>query len=71
MLVIRINKKKELVSAKPCKACLAAIKQAGISKVYYTDYQGNIQKINPVFIDLEDWDKEKFESKNQAELYIA
>lgn len=31
--------------ALPCKRCMALIKRAGVSNVYYTDWYGQIQKL--------------------------
>jgi tRNA(Arg) A34 adenosine deaminase TadA len=46
MLVVRLNKKNELSSAKPCIACASALYDAGIKKVYYTSYTGEILKLD-------------------------
>ena len=46
MLVIRIGNNKELRSAKPCLACVNAIYDSGIRKVYYSSYSGKIEKLN-------------------------
>lgn len=58
MIVIRIDRKNNIVSAKPCKACIQAIKSAGISKLFYSSYNGDLIKINPNKIDVDNWDKE-------------
>ena len=46
MLVVRVNKKLELQSAKPCYACVGALFDSGIRKVYYSSYSGEILKLN-------------------------
>jgi len=46
MLVVRIDKKGELKSAKPCYACVNALYDAGIKKVYYSSYTGEILKLD-------------------------
>jgi len=58
VLVIRINRKGQLTSAKPCRACISALKKAGISKVEYSNYRGEIEKINAQLIDIDNWKKE-------------
>lgn len=45
LLVVRINKNGNLVSAKPCSACLAALNLANIKKIYYSDYNGKILRL--------------------------
>lgn len=46
MLVLRIDKKGELKSAKPCLACVRALYDSGIKKVYYSSYSGEIIKLD-------------------------
>jgi tRNA(Arg) A34 adenosine deaminase TadA len=58
LLVVRVSKEGTLVSAKPCKACFEAIQQACISKLYYSNYEGDIIKINPLKVNIEEWKKE-------------
>ena len=36
IIVIRINKQKKLMLAKPCKYCLMYLEHVGIKKIYYT-----------------------------------
>jgi deoxycytidylate deaminase len=45
LLVVRINKKGNLVNSKPCKLCIGFITDVGISKVYYSDCFGSIRII--------------------------
>lgn len=58
ILVVRLNYSDQIVSAKPCKACIQAIKAAGISKLYYTNYDGKIVRVNPNRVDVKNWEKE-------------
>jgi tRNA(Arg) A34 adenosine deaminase TadA len=60
MIVVRVNRANNgvLSAAKPCKACMTAIKSAGIKKVYYSDYDGTIKKITPSKVDLNAWEKD-------------
>ena len=44
LIVVRVNKK-GLAMSKPCKNCQATIMLYGIKRVYYTDSDGNIQKL--------------------------
>lgn len=46
MFVVRVNKKNELRSAKPCEACAWSLFHAGIKKVYYSSYSGEILKLD-------------------------
>jgi deoxycytidylate deaminase len=43
ILVVRINKKNKPTMAKPCFTCEQVIKDAGIRRVYYTDWDGMIK----------------------------
>lgn len=45
ILVIRINCKGKLMLAKPCPHCMNYISHVGIKYIYYSDSNGNIQKI--------------------------
>jgi len=46
ILVVRIDKNGDLVSARPCKACLAALNLAKIKKIYYSNYNGEIVRLD-------------------------
>lgn len=46
MFVLRLDKKGLIRSAKPCSACASALYNAGIKKVYYTSYSGDILKLD-------------------------
>lgn len=58
MLVVRVNCRGELASAKPCRSCMQAIKAAGITKLLYTNYMGELEKINPTLVNISEWRKE-------------
>jgi len=58
ILVVRVNRKNEIVSGKPCKACLQAIQKSGISKLEFSNYLGEIEKVNAQLIDVDRWKKE-------------
>ena len=46
LLVVRVNKKGELTSAKPCIACARALYDAGIKRVFYSSYSEDILKLD-------------------------
>jgi cytidine deaminase len=46
LLVIRLDKKNQLKSAKPCRACAKALYDSGIKKVFYSSYSGEIVKLD-------------------------
>lgn len=46
ILVIRLDRDDRLTCSKPCLACFLSMKEAGISKAYYTDYNGVMQKLD-------------------------
>lgn len=58
MFVLRLNRNGDVTCAKPCKACISAIKKAGISKLFYTTYTGSVKKVNPQKIDIDHWKKD-------------
>lgn len=41
--VARLNKNGDLANCKPCKACAKAIEDAGISRVYYVNEEGEYE----------------------------
>jgi deoxycytidylate deaminase len=44
--VVRLsNRGPGLTMAKPCKHCQEVIQAAGIRKVYYTNYEGNVERL--------------------------
>ena len=46
LLVVRVSKSGDLKSAKPCLACANALYDAGIKKVFYSSYSGEILKLD-------------------------
>ena len=46
LLVVRLNEKGDMKSAKPCSACALALYHSGIKHVYYSSYSGEILKLN-------------------------
>ena len=58
LLVVRVNRKHELTSAKPCLGCFKAIQKSGITKLEFSNYAGEIEKINPSLINISEWTKE-------------
>ena len=52
--ILRVNRKNELTMAHPCPHCLAAIWEAGIKQVRYTDWNGQWQTINMKHLDKND-----------------
>lgn len=46
LLVVRINKFKKIQSSKPCLACANALYDAGIKRVFYSSYSGEILKLD-------------------------
>ncbi len=43
ILVVRLKKNNELSMAKPCDACMKALRFAGIKDIGYSDWNGDIQ----------------------------
>lgn len=43
-----------LTMAKPCKDCLALIKFVGLSKIYFTDWNGKVVKLNNIEENIEE-----------------
>jgi tRNA(Arg) A34 adenosine deaminase TadA len=44
LIVVRVNKHKQIASAKPCPICMAAIRDAKVRIIYYTCEGGIIRK---------------------------
>ena len=59
ILVVRLSAKGELVSAKPCKACMRAMQEKEIKKVYFTTYTGQLSVLTPSRVDLTTYEKER------------
>lgn len=60
ILVVRLNKKNELKSAKPCLACANALNDAGLKKVFYSSYSGDILKLDFDELRSGNYSKEQF-----------
>lgn len=45
LYVCRIQKNNNLSMAKPCDKCMALAKKAGITQIYYTDWNGEVTKL--------------------------
>jgi len=45
LYVGRINKEGELTMAKPCSVCRRAIQEAGLERVFYTNFQGEFEEM--------------------------
>jgi deoxycytidylate deaminase len=43
LIVVRVLKNGKLACAKPCEKCLTFAKSYGIKKVYYSNWDGNIE----------------------------
>ena len=44
IIVVRINRKGNLLLAKPCKYCMASLDYVGIKHIYYSNNKGEIVK---------------------------
>jgi len=45
LLVVRLNRNNKLVYSKPCSVCLNLIKKIGISKVFFSNQEGDIEEL--------------------------
>jgi deoxycytidylate deaminase len=43
MVIIRLNKSLDLQMNKPCQSCTKVLKALGLSKVWWSDKEGNVQ----------------------------
>jgi len=59
VLVVRVDRKGKLVSAQPCSACLKGLIKAQIRRVYYSNYQGEIVRLDLDNVDLKTYEKER------------
>ena len=46
ILVIRVGKRGDLTCARPCPACYRVLIESGIKSIYYSDYNGEILKLD-------------------------
>lgn len=60
LLVVRLDKKGNLKSAKPCIACANALYDSGIKKVFYSNYAGDILKLDFCELTNGNYSKEHF-----------
>ena len=58
LVIVRVGYKGVFLSAKPCPACIAFLKEKRISEVFYTNYNGEFVCVKPELVDLEKWGKE-------------
>lgn len=45
ILVVRLDRKDNLVLAKPCEACQKVLANANIRRIYYSNDDGNIERL--------------------------
>ena len=60
LVVVRVDRNGELKSAKPCKACALSLRDAGVKKVHYSSYSGEILKLHFNELDHE-YTKERYQ----------
>jgi tRNA(Arg) A34 adenosine deaminase TadA len=46
MIVLRVDKKGRLANSKPCPGCLSLLKSYNVEEVFYSDTEGNIEKLS-------------------------
>jgi tRNA(Arg) A34 adenosine deaminase TadA len=46
MIVLRVDRKGRLANSKPCPGCLSLIKSYNVNQVFYSDTEGNIEKLS-------------------------
>jgi tRNA(Arg) A34 adenosine deaminase TadA len=46
MIVIRVDRKGRLANSKPCPGCLSLLKSYNVEEVFYSDTEGNIEKLS-------------------------
>ena len=46
MIVLRVDRKGRLANSKPCPGCLSLIKSYNVNEVFYSDTEGNIEKLS-------------------------
>ena len=45
IIIVRLKRDKSLSMALPCLSCLRSLRYVGIRNIYYSDWNGNIQKL--------------------------
>jgi tRNA(Arg) A34 adenosine deaminase TadA len=45
MIVLRVDRKGRLANSKPCPGCLSLLKSYNVEEVFYSDTEGNIEKL--------------------------
>ena len=60
LLVVRLDRRGNIKSAKPCVACANALYDAGVRKVWHTSYSGEIVKFNFNELNNENYYKENY-----------
>jgi tRNA(Arg) A34 adenosine deaminase TadA len=46
MIVLRVDRKGRLANSKPCPGCLSLLKSYNVEEVFYSDSEGNIEKLS-------------------------
>jgi tRNA(Arg) A34 adenosine deaminase TadA len=46
MIVLRVDRKGRLANSKPCPGCLSLLKSYNVKEVFYSDTDGNIEKLS-------------------------
>ena len=46
MIVLRVDRKGRLANSKPCPGCLSLLKSYNVEEVFYSDAEGNIEKLS-------------------------
>jgi tRNA(Arg) A34 adenosine deaminase TadA len=46
MIVLRVDRKGRLANSKPCPGCLSLLKSYNVDEVFYSDTEGNIEKLS-------------------------
>ncbi len=60
MLVVRLDSKNRIRSAKPCIACAKSLYNSGIKRVFYSSYSGEILKLDFDELINDNYNKEDF-----------
>lgn len=60
MLVLRLDSKNRIRSAKPCLACAKSLFDSGIKRVFYSSYSGEILKLDFSELINDNYNKEFF-----------